>query len=267
MGWPWPCLEGVFKNNVYKKKENGVRWVCYGLLIINLLYFIGQLLLGALSDGTERPGLALDKNAETVRLVREVPDRVVRQEQAALALLDQVETQVAAAVPDYKEGVCDYWGPFLSELEAYELLQALPDSVKGYIKEETKTLPSRYWAYLPARESRADALLLVRDLARQGVKAHLIGEGALANGLSLGLYDDRAQIEALRDRLRASGLAPVVEAKNTETVWYWVQSTPSFDPSPDPNPESAPEISRQMAKKFPGIKAQQKVCDTVASPP
>ena len=135
-----------------------------GLLIINLIYFIGQSLLGALEGEAEAPLVALDKNAEPVRLVREVPDRVVRQEQTALALLQQAEVvEETADVDDSAAAaLCAFWGPFLSSVAAEELLQALPVGARGHIKESVQASPAQYWVYLPARDSRAEALLLAR---------------------------------------------------------------------------------------------------------
>ncbi|TDO97247.1 SPOR domain-containing protein [Marinomonas balearica] len=95
--------------------------------------------------------------------------------------------------------------------------------VQGWSYSETQTIGERdkYWLYIPAPETRAEANKVVKDLKAKSVDSFIINRGEMKNRISLGLYSSikRAKQAAASIKLRTNYDVELFEHKRKVSLY------------------------------------------------
>ena len=220
-----------------------MRWVCYGLIIINVAFFAWQALL--VNDESLMRGAkeVLPEGVASIRLLNELGD------QADMQLEVRADAQA-----------CDVYGPFFSDLEAKAFLRAVNAfDLIGVAVEEQVRLKPYYRLYIKAQGERQKALALINRLRGYQLNAELFSEGDLRWSISLGDFETADEVARLRKKLLIHGIEVEVLEKSRDYQQFWVYL----------NPGSAAHLigslQEELIEKFPDIFHQQKNCKPVAS--
>lgn len=237
-----------------------MRFVFLFILALNILYFLypkesqessrdfqrgreGTPMLVTLAEQHSPPmptsrvpemfrGMAAVPVFENETPVSETPEQ--SEKQAEVKGVTKVAQQLAqqkkshkpdkAKPQDSKLG-CYSLGPFNKKTGA-EAISAQLKSLGGKsvnIKIKTEQRNRGYWVYLPSYPSREAAIAAAERLASNGFTDYFVVSGGdHNNSISLGLFTLKQGSERRIQRLSQMGFAPKVEARNEETVVYWV---------------------------------------------
>jgi hypothetical protein len=182
---------------------------------------------------------------------------------AALRLLSEVESAAAgtdvpelAGPPEPVGGApdqqCLQIGPFLTQSDLRRAINALTPVVDRIQFRESRALANRgLWVFLPAQETREQALATARELSAKGLRDYyVVTAGDRENTISLGLFRDRPNAEARRDEVVALGFAPELQERREEIPNYWVEVA------------AGPDLDwRARLGSHAGIDSQPRPCD------
>ncbi len=169
--------------------------------------------------------------AEATSTVPDDADELVAVEVAALARDDQPGASADTSQP-LDEALaqapavarCVSIGPFLDLPAAADAAAKLRDA--GYSPRQ-HLLESEiwigHWVLLPPLGSRDEAVAVVERLRELGVNdLYIEPAGAVRNGVSLGLFSDRARAETRVATIRQHGYQPVVRDRSRTADVYWI---------------------------------------------
>ena len=90
-------------------------------------------------------------------------------------------------------------------------------------REAHATETRGYWVYLPAQNSREQALSMARQLSAKGVRDYyVVTAGDQQNTISLGLFRDQGNAEKRRNEITGLGFRPELIARTEELPVYWI---------------------------------------------
>ena len=235
-----------------------MKWVLYGLIVINLGYFTWQF-------QQFEPPVALPSTAEPemighgLLLLSEVDAGELIERKAPLpppvenALPDGPATPPEAAEAESGEGVCYRVGP----LDPGEDMEAMQQWLEArgadvVLRERERREVSSYWVYLPPSPTRAVALERADALRQDGVEdIYVIPGGDMGNAISLGVYSRRNSLERRLAGLREKGYDPFVDPRYHTKTASWLDT--AFPPD-GVLPEEA------FAETFPGAEFSERTC-------
>jgi hypothetical protein len=115
-------------------------------------------------------------------------------------------------------------GPFPTQADMRGAMNKLTPLVERLQFREARATQSRgYWVYLPAMDSREQALGVARQLSAKGVRDYyVVTAGDQQNTISLGLFRDQANAERRRSEIAALGFAPQLIQRTEDLPVYWV---------------------------------------------
>ncbi|VFS74872.1 sporulation protein [Pseudomonas aeruginosa] len=117
-----------------------------------------------------------------------------------------------------------------------------------------------YWVYLPPLASREAALRQLKELQARNIDSYLIGEGVLANGISLGMFSARDSAESAQARLKTAGYEAELKELPRGQRDFWVRVAPGSRRLVDE------QLLQELARDFKGLQHQIMSCKGVASP-
>lgn len=128
---------------------------------------------------------------------------------------------------------CFSLGPFETEADARTLAGRLgDDTLSREIRRIQAEAEIGHWVFLPAMETREEALAVARELSDAGLRDYyVVTAGDEENTISLGLYSERSNAERRVDRLQELGFDPEMR-RRTETVpryWLDIATPPNGD--------------------------------------
>lgn len=219
-----------------------MRWVCYGLIIINVAFFVWQALV---DDESRAPSAeeVIPAEGASIRLLNELGDQT------------DIQLEVRADAQ-----TCDVYGPFFSDLDAKTFLRAVRafDVIGVEVEEQVKLKPY-YRLYIKVQGVHQKAQALINRLRGYQLNAELVSEGDLRWSISLGDFESKDEIARLRKKLLIHGIEVEVLEKSRDYQQFWVYL----------NPGSAAyltgSLQEELIEKFPDIFHQQKNCKPVAS--
>lgn len=193
-----------------------MKWLIYLLLVANLSWFAwhsrsvpGDVSARVLPAADGVPGLQL--LSETTPAPASPPP------------------SIPAPVPSVAitpESRCYRLGPFAAAepaAAARARLEAAGWSVHLQVDDSLRR--DGYWVMLPSLRSRAAALEVIAMLKRRGVEDYfLIAAGDHKNGISLGVFSERARAERRLASLRPMGLSPRLETVELPQRRFWLES-------------------------------------------
>lgn len=150
-----------------------------------------------------------------------------------LVLLKELEhpRPVKANAPASARQVCYSLGPLPSESDARNVAAALAENVQEIRQRQTSQTRQRgFWVYLPAMQTRSDALSQARELSRQGIRDYyVVTTGDNENTISLGVYNERPNAERRQALIQSLGYDARLTERIEEIAEFWV------DYAQDPN--------------------------------
>lgn len=119
---------------------------------------------------------------------------------------------------------CHSIGTFPTQADVRAAMSALtPMTRRIQYRESHATQARGYWVYLPALQSREQALAAARSLSAKGVRDYyVVTAGDQQNTISLGLFRDQGNAERRRAEISALGFNPQSVARTEELPVYWL---------------------------------------------
>lgn len=226
-----------------------MRLVFFGLLALNLI-MLGWVVLSPAD--------------EPVAVVRAAPEAAAGQ---PLTLISEMDSDVqesllrtpesAAAV---SEAVCTLVGPFLdSDRGAIvrERLRAL--GADSTLQSLEIRAGDSYWVYNPPEPSQQEALRRLRELQAKQIDSYLIPGGDLANGISFGVFTQKALAEQRMTEMRGLGYDAQMLAKPRIQKELWLVL------GPGQASRIADEVWADLLPEGSAQEIRQNLCSAVAS--
>ncbi len=130
--------------------------------------------------------------------------------------------------------LCYSLGPFSTRSEARRALGIIRNAVsKARIRQSEAMQTLGYWVYLPAVNTRAEALALARRLAELGVRDYyVVTAGDRSNTVSLGLFRMKENASHRLEAMRKLGLDARMTIRKEKRPAYFIDyaHTPEQDP-------------------------------------
>lgn len=154
--------------------------------------------------------------------------------------------------------MCGMIGPFREQVSAKQVrdrIQSLGAVVD--LLEIPVTLRTDYWVHMGPYPSREEAMSMLRVLQQKGVDSFLIADGALANGISLGLFRQRSSADALLAQRKAQGHDAKLREipKVASELWVIIKE----------GAELADEARSQLLAVSPGTEYRKNPCGAIVS--
>lgn len=163
--------------------------------------------------------------------------------------------EVAAATTAGETVACELLGPFIEARFGDAVLGRVRD--QGYAAEilsrEVKGT-SDYWVYYPPLPTRKEALRQLKELQARNIDSYVITQGELVNGISLGLFTQKASAEGLVARMAEFGYRVAVQEVSRSHREFWVSLV---------YPEGAPpggELWVRLMADFPLMQRRETSC-------
>jgi hypothetical protein len=125
------------------------------------------------------------------------------------------------------ESVCLSLGPFSTPADMRKAMNTLMPQVESIQFREVAAVSLRgYRVFLPAAESRAQALEVARALAAQKVTDYyVVTAGERQNTVSLGVYNNLENATERHDQLAALGFTATIEPRTEPVQQWWIDLT------------------------------------------
>lgn len=119
--------------------------------------------------------------------------------------------------------------------------------------------PLRYIVYIPAKDSKAEAITELRRLLADGYDAFVFREGKYKNAISLGLYNNKRIAENMLGRFSSEGL----DAKLSPWESFRFDSRLRLDG--DSSGKLASGLWSALEDRWDGAQREKKYCNAIAS--
>lgn len=212
---------------------SGMRWLFWTLLLLNLVaaYWFGS----SAEQRKENGGRAkitgayqvLPDGVERLQLWRERshPEAVVQVQPAAeLAELDKEPPESALVEAEADRGeVCAILGPWRDQdaTQAQVLLQS--EQLGITVEEREEVVREDFWLIIPPLENEDETAELLQVLHGKGVESFLIAEGEYKNGITLGVFSERANTDKYQKNLLEQGVNATVVLRPKIERWLWLK--------------------------------------------
>lgn len=155
--------------------------------------------------------------------------------------------------------LCTMVGPFAQLLHAeYMVERLLAMELKAAIQPVDVPGGAGYWVYLSPEISEKEALRRLYEIQAKKIDSYIIPSGELANGISLGIFNERAAADRKVEELRSQGYEPKVREVARTTSETWVAL-----PSSEAEKINA-EMWVELLGRYPGLEKRQNFCLGVA---
>lgn len=238
-----------------------MRAICLALVILNLVVFGSQLLLGGEPNRGEaelakiaQPPAAADRS--DLRLLSERADVV----QTSGSVDAGPKPGGAARLAE--QPLCLLVGPFADQDGAQNLIQRL-EALELHPRLESLEVPENpgYWVYLAPELSQKAALLRLHELQSKNIDSYIIPRGELALGISLGMFSRADLASQRRDELVALGYEAQIQELSRSHREIWVSLPPSQ------SAQVAEQFWVEFFSQHPELEKRQNFCPGVASEP
>lgn len=129
---------------------------------------------------------------------------------------------------------CFALGPFSNEADLRRAFNALAPYVASSRERQTVETQDRgFWVYLPAVDTREEALRLARELSAAGLRDYyVVTAGAQENTISLGLFRLEDNARRRLEALRTLGFEATMARRTEESRAYWLDYAATADAQP-----------------------------------
>jgi cell division septation protein DedD len=223
-----------------------MRWFFLLLLVLNLFYYVWHQQQAPLRV-KEVESFSLYQGArQNIRLVSEADVARMPVDSGAQVVSSQA--------------VCLYLGSFEQEAEALALEQRLLSlDIQSGVRSIDAAAGVDYWVYLVPLASRQASLRQLKELQARKIDSYIIGQGDLANGISLGIFPRSDSAESVMQRLREAGYEPMLRELSRAHRAYWVRI------APESRRLASDALLESLARDFERLEHQLMPCEGVAS--
>lgn len=223
-----------------------MRWLFLLLLVLNLFYYVWHQQQAPLRVKEVESFSLYQGGRQNIRLVSEA-------DVAAIPVAPVVVGQGGQAV-------CLFLGSFEREDEARALEQRLLSlDIESTVQSVDAAVGVDYWVYLIPLASRQASLRQLKELQARKIDSYIIGQGDLANGISLGIFPRSDSAESVMQRLREAGYEPMLRELSRAHRAFWVRISPA-------SRRLASDILLEgLARDFERLEHQLMPCEGVAS--
>ena len=158
------------------------------------------------------------------------------------------------------EPLCLLLGPLDAEVKATKLLALFQGrGIKADLVSQSIVKAPNYWVYLAPFDSRASAVVKLKELRAVKVDSYLITQGELANGISLGVFENIDSARRMSNRRRGQGYDAKVSEIGRSEYEYWVAILEEYTEKLD---HDVTKIVGELEEPF---EKRQIFCKSVAS--
>lgn len=156
--------------------------------------------------------------------------------------------------------LCLLLGPADGRESAKKLIDSFGGrAVRSTLVTQVITKAPNYWVYLPPFESRKAAIKRLRELQTNKVDSYLITQGELANGISLGVFENIDSARRMLERRQNQGYGVKLTELGKKEFEYWVAVMEGYTEEVD---LKVTEIMNELNLMF---EKRQIFCKSVAS--
>ena len=185
-----------------------MRWIFLTLVLLNMLFAALELYAGI--GGQDGEASRYNVVAGGARLL-------------LLSELDSPGSGVIASSSESGEQLCLLAGPLIERADARQLVAGLQRlDVGAEIVVQSITKAPNYWVYLEPYETRKAAIEKLKALQLAKVDSYLITQGELANGISLGVFENIDSARRMLERRQGQGYDVKVRELGKKNYEYWV---------------------------------------------
>ena len=121
------------------------------------------------------------------------------------------------------EPLCLLLGPLDDKVKARKLLSLFQaEGIRADLVPQSIVKAPNYWVYLAPFDSRASAVVKLKELRTAKVDSYLITQGELANGVSLGVFENIDSARRMSKRRKGQGYDAKVSEISKSEYEYWV---------------------------------------------
>lgn len=221
-----------------------MRWLFLTLLALNLIVAVWHQQRVPPMGTAVGPVAGYETGRDPVRLLSEAP---------------QARREPALGVPE-QSASCLFLGVLEQEATARLLLQRLLSlDINARLMRVQESAGEDYWVYLQPLGSRDAALRLLRELQSRNIDSYIITVGELANGISLGIFSQRATAQAVASTIAESGYAAQIRNLSRVQNAYWLRVASEDRRLVDER------VMNVLLAQQPSLVRRQKPCDSVAT--
>ncbi|MFD2232032.1 SPOR domain-containing protein [Alkalimarinus sediminis] len=185
-----------------------MRWIFLTLVLLNVLFAALELYAGIGGKGGEGLRYKAIEGSGRLLLLRE---------------LESPGAKVASPNVEVVDRLCMLAGPLRERGMAKSMISGLERyGVSGDIVVQTISKAPNYWVYLEPFETRKAAIAKLKSLQIAKVDSYLITQGELANGISLGVFENIDSARRMLERRQGQGYDVKVTELSKTDFEYWV---------------------------------------------
>ncbi len=222
-----------------------MRWIFLTLVLLNVLFAVLELYAGIGGQGTQDGRYQTVVGGARLLLLRE---------------LDVPHRGGGIVSAESAEQLCLLAGPLNDRGSAKRLVEALGRfEVPAEIIAQAITKAPNYWVYLEPFDTRGAAIAKLKVLQAAKVDSYLITQGELANGISLGVFENIDSARRMLERRQGQGYDVKVTELGKKNFEYWVSVERRYSPDLD---KKVTKILNELEMSF---GKRQIFCKSVAS--
>lgn len=229
-----------------------MRWVVVLLMLANLVVF-GWFRYSGAEAGAGALGYKAPVGDALRMLDVEESDSA---DEGRVALFETAGNRAQVVAPEV--GMCGMIGAFSEQISARQVRDRLRAiGAIADVVEIPVPLRTDYWVHLGPYPSREAAMASLRELQKKGVDSFLIAEGELLNGISLGLFRQKASAEALLKERRAQGYDAALREipRVASELWVVIKEGEELEES----------VRRQLLTVSPGTEYRKNLCSSIVT--
>lgn len=223
------------------------------MLFANIgLYAWFQMAANSASKPVGSDRQSVQTQGAPIQLVREVATDQLK------PIREKRKPERKGAPPASEGTLCTLLGPFTEEYQGLNIVERLAAlQVDGRLREIEMQGQMRYWVFLAPLGSKREAFNKLRELQAAGVDSYVIPKGSLTNGISFGIFSERARAESLKRKLRQQGIDAQSREEPETYLERWVVLSPGAAAG------LAESFWAQLQSEYPELDRRQNLCSEV----
>lgn len=197
------------------------------IFILTLFSNIGLYMYARQNTPKQERFIAVDSGVKKLMLLSELGEETTIWEGNE----EVASTDEDVAKQEVFNQECYSVGAFYSKSEIRPVLDGLKNHVlKIRTREITSSQEAGYWVFIPAKQSREEALNIGRDLSRNNVRDYyVVTGGENENTISLGLYREKQNADDRLIELQNKGFNPQKQVRIEQWPEFWLDYTIASD--------------------------------------
>lgn len=222
-----------------------MRWIFMTLVLLNVLFAALEWSTGVGGRSDEGLRYSVVEGGSRLQLLSE---------------LNELQSKAVVDGLEGSGGLCLLAGPLAARRDAKLLIAELRNvDVSADIVVQSIDKAPNYWVYLEPYDTRKAAIAKLKALQAAKVDSYLITQGELANGISLGVFENIDSARRMLERRQGQGYDVKVKELGKKDYEYWVSVAGGFSADLDK------KITKIMGKLEMSFGKRQIFCKSVAS--